>query len=95
MSATLASEERAAIARHGRAQSAVQSCSSDASREAMRLAYLQIQLAELDLALVRIPRGPKTARRVGVLRQQRARVAEILRGLAEHLIEESCSRQAR
>ena len=75
---------RDAVVRQGEADAAMKSLRADASPEEVRAAYLRCHAADIDVALFRIARGPKTARRVGKLRKDRAKIAEILHELLEH-----------
>jgi len=68
----------------------IKGLSSEASNEAARLVYLRTLLSDIQVALARIPRGPRTARRVGALLKQLSSVEEILRGLAERIISDGC-----
>ena len=62
----------------------------ECSVDAARLTCLRFQTADIGLAISRIASGPRTARRVGKLRKQRAAVDELVRGRAEKIIGEGC-----
>lgn len=88
--AEAAADLETALARQAAADKVVLFLGLDVSTEAARLVHLRRQLADLDVALLRIERSPQTARRIGKLRQQRAKADDILRGLAEHIIATGC-----
>lgn len=84
--------ERDALARQAEALAVVKALPVDAGRDVSNLvereAFLRLQLADLDVALLRIPRGPKTARHVGKVRKNRDKVDEILRELVAAMARE-------
>lgn len=73
--------ERQAVARQRAAMASLKALPKGATVEANRLACLECHLADIDVALIRIPRGPRTARRVGELRKQRSAIDAIIRDL--------------
>ncbi|RTL33686.1 MAG: hypothetical protein EKK53_27875 [Burkholderiales bacterium] len=73
--------EAEAVAKQHAALAALKALPKGASVVANRLARLECQLADFDVALIRIPRGPKTARLVGKLRKQRATADSLIREL--------------
>ncbi len=84
--------ERVALDRQAEALAVVKALPANAGKDhdnlVEREAFLRLQLADLDVALLRIPRGPKTARHVGKLRKNRDKVDEILRDLVEMIARE-------